>query len=252
MSATPAPKIVQRMNAFNKFMSEDFPGGPRIVKMAWVINFQKGMTLFWVLGLMLYFGNYSAAAWTYFALHGSYGIIWLMKDRLFPDPNWEKKVRLGSAFNMWAMVLGPYWIAPFLLISDVLGPRPETPTWLLGMAGFIYAIGVVLMTGADAQKYFTLKVKRGLITDGFFKRIRHPNYLGEMMIYGSFALVVEHWLPWVILAWVWINLFSVNMLMKEASMSRYPEWAAYKARTGMLLPKLLVPSASTEPTTKPV
>ena len=30
-----------------------------------------------------------------------------------------------------------------------------------------------------------------------------------------------------------------NMLMKEASMSRYPEWDAYKARTGMLLPRLL-------------
>ena len=26
-------------------------------------------------------------------------------------------------------------------------------------------------------------------------------------------------------------------LFKEASMSRYPEWAAYHARTGMLLPR---------------
>lgn len=251
MSATPASKIIQRMSALNKFMSEDFLGGPRIVKMASVINFQKGMTLFWVLGLMLHYGNYSAAAWTYFALHGSYGIIWLMKDRLFPDPNWEKRVTVGAAFNMWAIVLGPYWIAPFLLISDVLGPRAETPTWLLGLAGFTYAIGLLLMTGADAQKYFTLKVKRGLITDGFFTRIRHPNYLGEMMIYGSFALIAQHWLPWAILSYVWISLFTVNMLMKEASMSRYPEWAAYKARSGMLLPKLLVPASSTEPTTKP-
>jgi hypothetical protein len=34
------------------------------------------------------------------------------------------------------------------------------------------------------------------------------------------------------------------MLGKEASMSRYPEWAAYKARTGMLVPRLRVPSAA--------
>lgn len=251
MSATPAPKIIQRMNAFNKYMSEDCLGGPRLIKMASVINFQKGMTVLWVAALMWHFQNFSAAAWTYLALHGSYGIIWLMKDRLFPDPNWEKRTTFAGAFNMWAMVLGPYWVAPFLLISNVLGPRPETPTWLLGTAGFTYAIGLVLMTGADAQKYFTLKVKRGLITDGFFKRIRHPNYLGEMMIYGSFAMIVQHWLPWAILAWVWINLFTVNMLMKEASMSRYPEWAAYKARSGMLLPKLLVPASAPSPTGQP-
>lgn len=51
---------------------------------------------------------------------------------------------------------------------------------------------------------------------------------------------LQHWLPWVILAFVWGDLSLVNMLMKEASMSRYPDWAAYKSRTGMLLPKLFL------------
>ena len=40
---------------------------------------------------------------------------------------------------------------------------------------------------ADVQKYFVLRAKRGLITDGLFSRSRNPNYLGEMFIYGSFA-----------------------------------------------------------------
>ena len=65
-----------------------------------------------------------------------------------------------------------------------------------------------------------------------------PNYLGEMMIYGSFAMMVWHWLPVLVLAWVWIGLFAVNMIMKEVSMSRYPEWGEYKRRTGWLLPGL--------------
>jgi steroid 5-alpha reductase family enzyme len=46
------------------------------------------------------------------------------------------------------------------------------------------------MIAADAQKYFTLRLQPGLITHGMFRYIRHPNYLGEMMIYGSFALMV--------------------------------------------------------------
>ena len=45
--------------------------------------------------------------------------------------------------------------------------------------------------------------------------------------------------PVVVLAGVWLGLFSVNMVLKEASMSRYPEWAAYKKRTWWLVPGLL-------------
>jgi protein-S-isoprenylcysteine O-methyltransferase Ste14 len=91
---------------------------------------------------------------------------------------------------------------------------------------------------ADCQKYFTLKYHQGLIREGLFKYIRHPNYLGEIMLYASYALIVQHWIPWAILTWVWIGVFLVNILQKEASMSRYSEWTEYKKQSGMLIPKL--------------
>jgi steroid 5-alpha reductase family enzyme len=68
-------------------------------------------------------------------------------------------------------------------------------------------LGVAIMIAAYAQKYFTLRVQPGLTTDGIFRYIRYPNYLGEM-IYGSFALMVWHWLPFVVLIWVWGGLFD--------------------------------------------
>ena len=213
-------------------LSDDLLGGPRVLKAAWVINLQKGGTLPFVLALMWRFDCWSATAWTYAALHGSYGLCWLLKDRVFPDPNWEKKITFAGALNMWAAVLGLYWIAPVLVVTR----RIEAPVWSLFLATLIYALGVVVMMASDAQKFFTLEVKKGLITSGFFARVRHPNYLGEMMIYGSFALLSMHWLPWVVLAWVWLGVFVPNMLRKEASMSRYPQWQAYRARSGMLLP----------------
>ncbi len=58
-------------------------------------------------------------------------------------------------------------------------------------------------------------------------------------MHGNFALMVWHWLPVVVLAWVWLGLFAVNMTIKEASMSRYPEWASYKKRTWWLIPFML-------------
>ena len=218
---------------FRDYLSGDLFGGPR-VKAAWVINLQKGGTLPFVLALMWRFDCWTPTAWTYAALHGSYGLCWLLKDAAFPDPSWEKKVTLAGAFNMWVLVLGLYWAAPVLIVTQ----RLEAPAWLLFVATLVYVMGVVLMMGSDAQKYFTLKAKRGLITDGFYARIRHPNYLGEMMLYGSFALVAQHWFPWAVLAWVWLGIFVPNMLRKEASMARHPGWQEYKAHSGFLLPWL--------------
>jgi protein-S-isoprenylcysteine O-methyltransferase Ste14 len=221
-------------------LSHDLFGGPRVLGFNWVINFQKGMTLFWVLGLMLLYDNYSTQAWVYLALHGSYGVIWILKDIIFPDSKWQTKITFGGGLMAILTVLGPYWVAPYLLISPALGETHFGANWMWTSAAiFIYAIGLALMLAADSQKFYTLKHKKGLITTGMFRYIRHPNYLGEMMIYGSFALLAWHWIPWAILAWVWLGYFSVNIIMKERSMSRYDKWDQYKKRSWYLIPFIL-------------
>ena len=53
----------------------------------------------------------------------------------------------------------------------------------LGITAELETAGAEILDVAiasDAQKYFTLRLKRGLITDGMFRFIRHPNYLGEI------------------------------------------------------------------------
>jgi protein-S-isoprenylcysteine O-methyltransferase Ste14 len=214
-------------------LAEDLLGGPRWLEYAWVINAQKGGTLLFVLACMAITGNHGVTAWVYAGLHGSYGLIWLLKHWVFPDPGWSKRITVAGAAMVWLLVLGPYWIAPVLLTTS----GAEAPAWRMGAAVLLYAVGVVVMVGADAQKYFVLKARPGLITDGFYARVRHPNYLGEMMLYASFALLSMHALPWLVLAWVWGGVFVPNMLRKEARMARHPGWAEYKARTGFLLPR---------------
>jgi protein-S-isoprenylcysteine O-methyltransferase Ste14 len=238
-ASTSLPRLVARWLGVRTHLSERLFGGPRWLKFSWVINAQKGGTLFFVLALMAAFDVWTATAWTYAALHGSYGLVWLLKDRLFPDPNWEVRVTFGGAVASWMFVLGPYWIAPTLIVAG----RHEAPPAVLGMATLLYAVGVVVMVGADAQKFFVLKTRKGLITDGFFARVRHPNYLGEMILYASFAIVAGHWAPWLVLFVVWTLVFIPNMLRKEASMARHADWAAYKERTGFLLPRLFAASA---------
>jgi len=224
---------------FTSFMTERFLGGPQVLKLAWVINFQKTGTFFYILLLMNYYHNFSVAAFVYLALHGMYGFCWMLKHFSFPDRNWEKKVTIGGGLMAFVLVLGLYWVFPYLLISGILGPDQKMASLtVLTAAISVHTLGVVIMMTADCQKYFTLKYQKGLIREGLFKYIRHPNYLGEIMLYASYAMIVQHWIPWAILAWVWIGVFLVNILQKEASMSRYQEWKEYKKQSGMLIPKL--------------
>ena len=238
--ATPAPAWAVGMRKFTDYLSKDFLGGPRPWKFAWIINFQKGGSFFFFGFLIWYYQNTSTAAWVYLALHGGYGLVWLIKDLTFPDPNWQIKITIGAGINAFAAVLGLYWVFGWLLISRTsqpVYPLPEAVWFALCIS--LCLIGSVIMIAADAQKFYTLRLQRGLITDGMHRWVRHPNYLGEMMIYGSFAMLVWHWFPVLVLAWVWLGLFAVNMVMKEASMSRYPDWAAYKKRSWWLIPFLL-------------
>lgn len=217
-------------------MTSTFLGGPRCIKFSHVVNFQKGSTLLLCLGLMRKTGNYSATATVYTALHGGYGLSWLLKEAIFPDPKWDTYMTVGSAASAFAAVLGPYWVIAY----NAIGLPAERSNLALCGAAVVYTLGLVLMVGADCQKYFVLKRAKGLITDGFFARTRNPNYLGEMMIYGSFAYVSCAASSWAILGTVWTTVLVPYMLRKEASMSRYGSWAAYKARTGFLLPRFFL------------
>ena len=222
------------------YLMNDFGGGRRWLKLAWVINFQKLATIPLFGVFIAWYHNTSAAAWIYLAMHGTYGVVWVIKDLTFPDPSFHKRITIGAGIVSFLSVLGWYWVFGWLLICGVSRPGYPLPDYIwFCLYVSLCIMGCVLMIAADAQKYFTLRIKRGLITDGMYRFIRHPNYLGEMMTYGSFALMLRHWLPFLVLAWIWGGLFAVNMKLKEVSMSRHAEWADYKKRSWWLVPGLL-------------
>lgn len=206
-----------------------------------IINLHKGTTALFVIALMVIYQNFTLGPWVYLALHGTYGLLWLIKDYIYPDKQWEQALSPAAGPIGFAMI-SLYWVAPFLLISR--GVVPPLP--LVAAAISLNVLGVFLHYASDAQKYFTLKYQPGLITEGLFARCRNTNYLGEILIYLSFALLAMHWLPFAILALFGALLFGPNMIKKDKSLSRYPEFEAYKARSGLIIPKLLARGLTTE------
>ena len=198
------------------------------------INLHKILVTPIVLGLMWYFNNWSVEAFIYLAMHGTYTALWLIKHRLFGDKRFEQKQSLWLGLFFIFLPLAGYYAAPYLLISRHI----SLPASMFGLILFIYILGIFLHYVSDAQKYYTLQLRKGLITEGLFQRTRNPNYLGEILIYAAYAMMSMHWLPYVILGTWILGFFLRNMLAKDRSLSRYAEFKNYKNKSGLLFPKL--------------
>jgi protein-S-isoprenylcysteine O-methyltransferase Ste14 len=212
-------------------MTEDFGGGPKQLKMAWVINFHKIFTLFIIAGMMVHLDNFSTAAWVYIGLHGIYGYCWLVKDFGFRDGSFNERVTWGGAVMAYVLLVGWYWLFPYFFLT-----RDQAPSnALLFTAIAIHTWGITWMIAADCQKHFQLKYRKGLVTNGMFRYTRNPNFFGEVLIYAAYALLANHWLTWIVFAYA-VLYFYTRMLVKDGSISRYPEWEAYEAGSSRLVP----------------
>lgn len=192
-----------------------------------------GLIVFVMIVIYNQWGN--TTAWVYLAVHGTYGFLWVLKSQIFPDKQWEERTSWAYGAVIW-LGLSLYWVAPWIITSQSV----QDASWYLAICISIYTLGVFLHFTSDMQKYTSLKLNpERLITTGLMARTRNINYFGELLIYGSFALLARHWLPSAILmAWV-LFIWVPNMLKKDHSLSRYPDFKAYKERTKLFIPFLL-------------
>jgi steroid 5-alpha reductase family enzyme len=171
--------------------------------------------------------------WLYFGMHGGYGLLWLLKSLSFPDKQWEQPTTLGFGAVIWG-ALSLYWLSPWLIVT---GRAPTAPAWLMGVCVLIFTTGVFLHFASDMQKHMALRLRPGeLLTEGLWSRLRNPNYLGELLIYGGFSGLTCHWLPLTVLAFFVVGAWVPNMIKKDRSLARYPAFAEWKARSWLFLP----------------
>ena len=203
--------------------------------MRYSINAHKATTILFLVYLMHYYDNFTIGPYVYLSLHGTYVVVWFFKELSFPDATWDREISIKLSIALF-LILGPvgYWISPYMLISSRHRPHNMTIATSISMQ----IVGIFLHFCSDCQKFFTLKYKGGLITEGLFSRSRNCNYLGEILIYLSFALLCEHWLPILIVFVFSVLLYYPGMKRKDKSLSRYPGFEKYKQKTGILLPML--------------
>jgi protein-S-isoprenylcysteine O-methyltransferase Ste14 len=86
------------------------------------------------------------------------------------------------------------------------------------------------------QKTTAKALGAGLVSDGIWRRVRHVNYLGDLLRYLSFAVVAGN--AWAYLVPILVALLYLQRINhKESQMAaKYPGFAAWKQNSARLLP----------------
>ena len=210
------------------------------LKQKYFIDSHKGITPLFILGLLIYYNAFNNfIALLYLVLHGTYGLLWITKSYIFPDKQWEQESSFIYGIFIW-IGLSLYWISPYIIISQInLLPISEIQpnNIYYSVCIFIYIIGIFLHFTSDMQKYVYLKLKPGHLIDNYmFSKIRNTNYLGEFFIYLGFTLLAYDIVPLLALFLFIVFIWIPNMIKKDKSLSKYPEFYNYRNKTKRFFP----------------
>lgn len=139
----------------------------------------------------------------------------------------------------WIAALILYIFFPFLLPFVQL-LFPDWLRWIGVIIGFIslaFFWWVHSALGREFSKTLTIQDQHTLITDGPYRRIRHPMYATLILYFLSWFLISANAL--LFLAWILLVIFMVARIPREEAMlidQFGDEYKQYMSQTGRLLP----------------
>lgn len=157
-------------------------------------------------------------------------------------PDWPRqslwRVFLIQAVALWAIATP---IHAMLLPGGV----EDGGTWLAAVGIVLFAMGFLLEAAADAQlaRFQANPDHRGqLFTGGLFGLCRHPNYLGEILLWWGLGLMAMalSGRPWALIGPALLSFFIVKVSgipPLEAVLAKRPGFAAWAARVPALWPR---------------
>ncbi|GAA3029588.1 DUF1295 domain-containing protein [Microbacterium dextranolyticum] len=161
-------------------------------------------------------------------------------------------LRVWIMQGLWVVVTASAaWVGITQTPDAAQTAQPAVDGWMIA-GGVVWLVGIVLEIVADAQKarFRGDPANAGRFIDsGVWAWSRHPNYLGEILVWIGVAIVA---LP-VAVGWQWVAVLSpvfvVLLLTRvsgipllerraDARWGEDPSYLAYKARTAVLVPGL--------------
>jgi len=155
----------------------------------------------------------------------------------------EDNGSLYPLINLAGIHLFPTLVVYGCILPAVFVTVSEVRANLGSIAGTVICIGAAtLQLFADGQMHkFRKSGTKGLIRTGLWKYSRHPNYLGEILMWWGVGIQAVSVMPerWWLLAGALVNtvmFFTVSIPMADKRQSAKPGYEEYRAGTRSLLP----------------
>ena len=152
---------------------------------------------------------------------GSMLILWLVIVASITASQWI------SATNPPDMFGGAHWLKTTGLIVMILG---LTIRW-----------SAVLWLGKAFSANVAIREKQTLNTSGLYSIVRHPSYLGLLVIFFAIGLYSRHWLALALALIPPTAALLYRIHIEEAALNAAfgDEYAAYSKRTKRLIPGVI-------------
>ncbi|MDA3850124.1 MAG: DUF1295 domain-containing protein [Spirochaetaceae bacterium] len=172
-----------------------------------------------------------------------YRILKIGKDDRFD----ERRGNVVEFAKFWILQMIAVWV--IMLPSTLFLNGGTNPS--LGIASYIgiglFIIGLLIEAISDMQKFnFKMKNRDHRMSQGLWKWSRHPNYLGEILVWWGLFIVVApslgdlQWIAIIGPTFITLLLLFVSgiPLLEEAADKKYgekKEYRDYKAKTSLLI-----------------
>jgi steroid 5-alpha reductase family enzyme len=176
------------------------------------------------------------------------------------NPLLQGRLRFGL-FNLFFISLYQHLLI-FLFSSPLIMAAANSNTALTlldGLAASLMLLFLIIETISDNQLFrfhsikkgilpydgmYSESLKKGFMTEGLFRYVRHPNFASEQAIWISFyffgVAASGHWLNWTIAGSVLLVLLFIGSseLTEKISSGKYPAYSGYKKEVPRFIPRI--------------
>jgi len=134
------------------------------------------------------------------------------------------------------------WLFAAVLLLAIEGGTDRANLGAAGVAGLVlFAVGSWMNSYAEYARLVWKRrpENRGrLYTGGLFRYSRHPNYLGDLLLFSGLCLISGAWVTGVIVLFMLAGFVFVNIPMLESHLRDHygGEFDEYARRTRKLIP----------------
>ena len=148
----------------------------------------------------------------------------------------------NSLWVLYGLITVGYFLSFTIGAIKIGRIQPWNLFFAIGMILFAAGLVIRLLSIATLKKYFTYSVstvqEHEIVDKGFYKYIRHPGYLGQLIIFLGISMSISNWISMLAMIIPVAVGYAYRIAVEERFMAEQfgNDYLEYQKRTKKLIP----------------